>query len=55
VSEGSAWGAIGGTLLYALYGQDPEYFAPIMMNPARELSRRLRRAEARLFLHRVPG
>lgn len=43
---------IGHELLYAIYGQDPEPFTLIMMNLARELSRRLRHAEALLFQQR---
>jgi CRP/FNR family cyclic AMP-dependent transcriptional regulator len=47
--------AIGNALLYDLYAQDPEPFTIVMMNLARELSRRLRLAEARVFAHRDPG
>ena len=46
---------IGHALLYALYAEDPEPFTLIAMNLARELSRRLRRAETLLFRHREPG
>jgi CRP-like cAMP-binding protein len=47
--------AIGNALLYELYAQDPEPFTIVMMNLARELSRRLRLAEARLFSRQDPG
>lgn len=47
--------AIGNALLYELYAQDPEPFTIVMMNLARELSRRLRLAEARLFQGQEPG
>jgi CRP-like cAMP-binding protein len=46
---------ISNALLYALYSIDPESFTLIMMNLARELSRRLRETEAHLFRHRDPG
>lgn len=45
---------ISNALLYQLYAVDPEPFTLIMMNLARELSRRLRRTEAMLFKHRGP-
>ena len=41
---------IGHQQLYALYQDDPEPFTLIMMNLAREISRRLRELETRLFL-----
>ncbi len=43
---------IGNALLYQLYAADPESFTLIMMNLARELSRRLRQTEALLFRQR---
>lgn len=43
--------AIDSSLLYDLYAQDPEPFAIVMMNLARELSRRLRNAETKLLLN----
>jgi CRP/FNR family transcriptional regulator, cyclic AMP receptor protein len=46
---------LGNALLYQLYAADPEPFTLIMMNLARELSRRLRQTEARLFRHRGSG
>jgi CRP-like cAMP-binding protein len=46
--------AIGNGLLYDLYAQDPEPFTIVMMNLARELSRRLRVAEAQIFAHLGP-
>ena len=46
---------VGNALLYQLYGADPEAFTLIMMNLARELSRRLRQTEAMLFHHRGAG
>jgi CRP/FNR family cyclic AMP-dependent transcriptional regulator len=47
--------AIGNALLYDLYAQDPEPFTIVMMNLARELSRRLRLAQAQLFMRQEPG
>ena len=44
--------ALSNALLYQLYAVDPEPFTLIMMNLARELSRRLRRTEGRLFTNR---
>jgi CRP/FNR family transcriptional regulator, cyclic AMP receptor protein len=46
--------AMTNALLYELYDRDPEPFTLIMMNLARELSRRLRSAEVLLFLRRDP-
>jgi CRP/FNR family cyclic AMP-dependent transcriptional regulator len=40
---------LSNALLYQLYAVDPEPFTLIMMNLARELSRRLRRTESMLF------
>ncbi|WP_295436285.1 Crp/Fnr family transcriptional regulator [uncultured Thiodictyon sp.] len=45
---------LSNALLYQLYAVDPEPFTLIMMNLARELSRRLRRTEAMLFKHAGP-
>jgi len=45
---------ISNALLYELYAVEPESFTLIMMNLARELSRRLRQADARLFSQRGP-
>ncbi|WP_295389221.1 cyclic nucleotide-binding domain-containing protein [uncultured Thiodictyon sp.] len=46
--------ALGNALLYQLYAVDPEPFTLIMMNLARELSRRLRRTESLLAYHYGP-
>ncbi len=47
--------ALSHILLYRLYAADPEPFTLIMMNLARELSRRLRLTEEILFRHALPA
>lgn len=44
-----------GSVFYSLYQQDLEQFALIQMNLGREVSRRLRRADERLFQLRMGG